>query len=86
MIAVEVSFNALKIRFDDITHLRIDATRLIGWQSWREGYGNRKWVIEYTTDGGKIVTEYDTEKKWKEILAGLDAALDQPNNRVETEQ
>lgn len=78
--SVEMSFNALKIRFGGITHLRIDATKLIGHQSWREGYGNRKWVIEYALDGGgRIVCEYDTEEKWQAILEGLDRALDQPN-------
>lgn len=79
MISVEMSFNALKVRFGDTTHLRIDATKLIGHQSWREGYGNRKWVIEYTTMAGHIVCEYDDEAKWKAILQGLDLALDQPN-------
>jgi hypothetical protein len=76
---VEMSFNALKVRFGDVTHLRIDATKLIGHQSWREGYGNRKFVIEYTTTGGQIVCEYDEEDKWKAILVGLDAVLDGPN-------
>lgn len=76
---VEMSFNALKVRFGDVTHLRIDATRLIGHQSWREGYGNHKFVIEYTVEGGRIVCEYDTEDKWRAILDGLDRALDRPN-------
>jgi hypothetical protein len=79
MITVEMSFNALKVRFGGVTHLRIDATKLIGHQSWREGYGNRKFVIEYTTTAGQIVSEYDTEDKWREILAGLDRVLDGPN-------
>lgn len=79
MITVEMFFNSLKVQFGGVTHLRIDATKLIGHQSWREGYGNRKFVIEYTTTGGQIVCEYDTEAKWLEILAGLDKALDQPN-------
>lgn len=78
-VSVEMSFNALKVRFGDTTHLRIDATKLIGHQSWREGYGNRKWVIEYTTTAGQIVCEYDDEVKWKAILDGLDRVLDQPN-------
>lgn len=82
MITVEMIFNALKIRFDDVTHLRVDATKLIGHQAWREGYGNRKFVIEYTTTGGQIVCEYDSEEKWREILMGLDRVLDGPAGRV----
>lgn len=78
-LSVEMSFNALRVRFGGLTHLRIDATKLIGFQSWREGYGNRKFVIEYTTTGGQIVCEYDNEEKWKAILAGLDSVLDRPN-------
>jgi hypothetical protein len=77
-ITVDMEYNSLKVRFGDITHLRIDATKLIGHQSWREGYGNRKFVIEYMTTGGPIVCDYDSEDKWKAILAGLDAALDGP--------
>lgn len=76
---VQMSFDALKIRFGEVTHLRIDATKLIGYQSWRQGYGNHKFVIEYTTTGGQIVCEYDTEEKWAAILDGLDQALDSPN-------
>lgn len=74
--SVEMSFNALKVRFGAVTHLRIDATKLIGHQSWREGYGNHKWVIEYTIEGGgRIVCEYDTEEKWTAILAGIAEAM-----------
>ena len=78
-ISVEISFNILKVRFGGLTHLRIDATKLIAYQSWREGYGNRKFVIVYTTTTGEILCEYDTEDKWKTILEGLDRTLDQPN-------
>lgn len=77
-ITVQMGFNHLKVRFGDTTHLRIDTTKLVGFQSWREGYGNRKFVIEFTLIGGQIVCEYDSEAKWKAILAGLDDALDGP--------
>jgi hypothetical protein len=82
-VSVELSFNVLKVRFGATTHVRIDVTRLLGYQSWREGYGNRKFVIEYTlAGGGPIVCEYDDVAKWQAILAGLDQALDQPNRTV----
>lgn len=41
-ITVEMRFNALRIAFGGMTHLRIAADKLIGFQSWREGYGNRR--------------------------------------------
>lgn len=78
-IKVEMLFNSLKVRFGDVAHLRIDAAKLLGYQSWREGYGNRKFIIEYTMTGGQIVCQYDSKEKWKTILDGLDAALDGPN-------
>lgn len=77
-ITVKMEYAALKVRFGDTTHLRIASDKLIGHQSWREGYGTRKFVIEYMTAAGPIVCEYDSEEKWKAILAGLDAALDGP--------
>jgi hypothetical protein len=80
-ISVQIGFNHLKVRFGDVTHFRIDMTKYIAHQSWREGYGNRKFVIEYATTGGLIACEYDSEEKWTTILAGLDAALDGPFRR-----
>lgn len=82
MITVEVKFNSIRILFGELIHLRIDATKLLGYQSWREGYGSKKFVIEYTLQGGQIVCEYDAEDKWKEILIGLDKVLDSPNKAI----
>jgi hypothetical protein len=76
-----MGFNHLKVKFGDLTHFRIDTTKYIAHQSWREGYGNRKFVIEYFTTGGPILCEYDSEEKWSAILAGLDDALDGPFRR-----
>jgi len=78
IVSVRMEYAALKVRFGNTTHLRIASNKLIGHQSWREGYGTRKFVIEYMTTAGTIRSEYDTEEKWKAILAGLDAALDEP--------
>lgn len=77
-----MKFNALRILFGNVVHLRLNAQNLLGYQSWREGYGNKKFVIEYTLVGGQIICEYDTEDKWKEILAGLDKVLDSPNKEA----
>ena len=77
-IKVQMHYNALTVSFGGVTHLRIDATKYVGHQSWRQGYGDRKFVIEFTMNGGTITCEYDREDKWKEILVGLDIALGSP--------
>lgn len=79
-ISVEIGFNHLRIKFEGITHFRLDVTKYIAHQSWRDGYGNRKFVIEYAVVGRDtpILCEYDSEEKWTTILSGLDIALDGP--------
>ena len=77
-ITVQMRYNSLTVSFGETTHLRLDVTKYLGHQSWRAGYGNRKFVIEFTMAGGTITCDYDREDKWKEILAGLDKALDAP--------
>lgn len=79
-VTVSLSYTSLVVHFGDTTHTRILLDRLIGYQSWREGYGNNKFVIEYTVAGSApILCEYDCEMKWKAILAGLDAVFEKPN-------
>ena len=53
-IKVQMHYNALTVSFGGVTHLRIDATKYVGHQSWRQGYGDRKFVIEFTMNGGTI--------------------------------
>jgi hypothetical protein len=77
-IEVKVHYDALTISFGGVTHLRLNVTKYLGHHSWRQGYGNRKFVIEFTMAGGVITTDYDREDKWKEILDGLDKALNAP--------
>jgi hypothetical protein len=77
-ISVQMHYDALTISFGGITHLRIDVTKYLGHHSWRQGYGNQKFVIDFVLKGGTIKCEYDREDKWKEILEGLDKALNSP--------
>lgn len=77
-LSVEMLFNTLRIRFGDVTHLRIgNVANMVGFQSWREVYCRPpKYFIEYNfTSGAQIVSEYDEEAKWLAILAGLDETL-----------
>lgn len=77
-IKVELYFDVLRVRFGDTTHLHVEVTKLLGFQSWPERYGNKKFIIQYVLKGGQIICEYDDEAKWKTILDGLDKALNQP--------
>jgi major membrane immunogen (membrane-anchored lipoprotein) len=77
-ITVVMRYNALVVSFGDVTHLRFNHARYIGHQSWRAGYGDKKFVIEITLDGGVITCDYDREDKWKAVLKGLDDTLDAP--------
>lgn len=67
---ITTEYNALKIYFGEILHLKIAQDRIIGFQSWIMG---STYCIEYSlVGGGSILTEYDDPEKWKTILKALD--------------
>lgn len=70
---IEQDFDSIKIRFGGVLHAHITKSKLLGVQSWR--YGPKKFSIEYVMVGGSILTEYDSEQKWKTILHELDKIL-----------
>lgn len=66
----KISFNNLKIYFDNILHLKIDINKLVGIQSWKRKH---KYFIEYTFDNNTTIEcEYDSRDKWEKILKYLD--------------
>jgi hypothetical protein len=64
------------IRFNGVTHFRIDRRELIGLQSWRVDRGRvtPTFAIQiFTRSSAQEVTlEYDKEDKWIEVLRQLD--------------
>jgi hypothetical protein len=52
--------------------LSIKRDELIGFQSWKMGYEDVKYHIEYTTKTSTIECEYDKMWKWQTILKLLD--------------
>ncbi|XUM19747.1 hypothetical protein ACRAVF_18960 [Bradyrhizobium oligotrophicum S58] len=64
------------IRFNGITHFRIDRRELVGLQSWSVNRGrvNATYAIQiYTRSSAQEVTlEYDSIDKWTEVLRQLD--------------
>lgn len=64
------------IKFNGVTHFRVDRRELIGLQSWRVDRGRvtPTFAIQiYTRSAAQEVTlEYDREEKWMEVLKQLD--------------
>ncbi len=70
----ELSQDRLKIRINGALHLSLCRSRFVGMQSWRLLREN-KWVIEITSEGGVITSDYDGAEKWLAILGELDKFL-----------
>ncbi len=64
-----LSHKLIKIMINKTLHLAIKQDELIGIQSWLKGDGSdRKYCIEFTTKTTAMLSEYDSEDKWKSIL------------------
>lgn len=70
---VETRFGRIVIYFGDTLHVSIARDKLLGVQSWR--LDDRNYRIEYTMDGGAILSEYDDRAKWEFVLKGLEPFL-----------
>jgi hypothetical protein len=64
------------IKFNGITHFRIDRRELVGLQSWKVDRGRVTPIYSiqiYTRAANQeVVLEYDNIDKWKSVLDGLD--------------
>lgn len=77
MLKIEVTSNEREvfIKFNGITHFRVDRRELVGLQSWTVNRGRVTpvYAIEiYLRCGHNVVLEYDSLDKWQEVLSGLD--------------
>lgn len=72
MIRVEKNFYALRVYFDDVLHVHINARKLLAVDSWKDG---QSYWVEFTLNGGKVLTEYDDQAKWLEVMQGLESVL-----------
>jgi hypothetical protein len=70
---VTQDFDTIRIHIGDVLHLSISKPDLLGVHSWR--FADRNFSVEYVMRGGTLLTEYDTEEKWKSILSQLDKLL-----------
>jgi hypothetical protein len=71
---IQSTIDRIVVLFGDVPHLSIARDRLLGFQSWHE-YDKSKFTIEWTCEGGVIVTEYDDAEKWTSILQQVNAIL-----------
>lgn len=64
------------IRFNGVTHFRVDRRELVGLQSWKVNRGRvvPTYAIQiYTKSSAQdVLLEYDQEDKWIEVLRQLD--------------
>lgn len=68
-VEVEVELAYIRILINGLLHLCVRRVPLIGIQSYKNGH--KLFVIEYQTGTTMIVSEYDKEELWEEILKGL---------------
>jgi hypothetical protein len=74
-IEVSTTERELFIRFNGLTHARIDRRELLGVQSWKTNRGRETPVFSlefYTRCGHNMLLQYDREDIWKEVLTKLD--------------
>ncbi len=69
-ITCQINANSLRIYVNGLLHVAVKRSSLVGVQSWKERDG--EWWIEYRfTSQQSLKSMYDTEDKWKQILALL---------------
>lgn len=75
-IEVNATEREVFIRFNGVTHFRIDRREIVGLQSWSVNRGRvtPTYAIQiYTRSAAQEVTlEYDSIEKWSEVLRQLD--------------
>lgn len=72
-IKLKIIDNYFKIFIDDLLHVSIKRTELIGLQSWLTDEENGCWYyIEYILKNREILTGYDKRDTWTKILTLLD--------------
>lgn len=62
---------SLRIYINDILHVSIKRSSLVGTHAWKER--DQEWWIEYRfRDGQSLKSMYDTEEKWVGVAKCLD--------------
>jgi hypothetical protein len=72
-IEIKTAHERVKIYFNGLLHLSIDITDGLSIQSWQEDWG--MYYIEYYTKNVTILSHYDREECWIELLRQLDKII-----------
>ncbi len=72
-IEILIKDNKIKILINGLIHVFIKADEFIAFQSWIGD--DDRYYIEFYTTKQYFYTEYDDEKKWKQILKLLNVNL-----------
>ncbi len=67
---IKTDKNAIKLYINGFLHVSIKRSRLIGVQSWEM---DGMYFVEYTINGGSVLSEYNKIGKWKKVLELLDS-------------
>lgn len=66
--------STIKIVIDDLPHLILQRSELVGIQSWI-AVGDKMWCIEFYTTHNTILCEYESQELWEKILKLLNKHL-----------
>jgi hypothetical protein len=72
-VRVQRNFYHLRIYFGDTLHVHLDASKILGMQSWQDG--ECECSIEFALAGGSLRVEYDDEAKWRSVLVEMEKHL-----------
>jgi len=70
-IRVTRDFYAIRVFINDLLHVYVRRSDLLGVHSWIKPTPS----IEYVMRGGTMVTEYDDREKFDLVLSGLEGML-----------
>lgn len=74
LVEVTIKLNNLTIKIAGILHVYIPRFNNISFQSWK--YDKFKYyAIEYYTETGTMLTEYDTPELWQNILNQIESLI-----------
>lgn len=78
-ISVELIYNSIRIKYNEVLHFyckRSDIRAIQSWK-WNEASAEKhaRFMIEYVLETNSSICEYDTEAHWKFILSELDRIL-----------
>jgi hypothetical protein len=70
-IRVTRDFYAIRVFINDLLHIHIKTSELLGVHSWIKPALS----IEFVMRGGTMVVEYDSREKFEQVLCGIEGII-----------